>query len=190
MNLKEYIKEKTLILDGAMGTYFSEKFRDYTGPCEMANIDAPDYVLQIHREYIKAGADAIKTNTFSVNPLNDVYSGDRFEEVIRAGIRLAEKAAEETEREISVFADIGPSAGTDPEQRKSALEKMCRIYIEQGSGILFLRPTVISTGSGKPLKESGKKWRILLSLFPSQYSPTVTPGRDITILICLIRQRL
>lgn len=132
MNLKEYIKEKTLILDGAMGTYFSEKFRDYTGPCEMANIDAPDYVLQIHREYIKAGADAIKTNTFSVNPLNDVFSGDRFEEVIRAGIRLAEKAAEETEREISVFADIGPSAGTDPEQRKSALEKMCRIYIEQG----------------------------------------------------------
>ena len=82
MDIKEYIKEKTLILDGAMGTYFSEKFMDYNGPCEMANIDAPDQVLQIHREYIEAGADAIKTNTFSVSPLNDVFSGERLEEVI------------------------------------------------------------------------------------------------------------
>lgn len=132
MDIKEYIKEKTLILDGAMGTYFSEKFMDYNGPCEMANIDAPDQVLQIHREYIEAGADAIKTNTFSVSPLNDVFSGERLEEVITAGIRLAEKAAGEADRDISVFADIGPAGGTDQEQKSASLKKMCRIYIEQG----------------------------------------------------------
>lgn len=132
MNLRDYLKKHTLLMDGAMGTCFSEKYREYTEPCELANVDQPEYVLQIHKEYIEAGANAIKTNTFSVNPLNDAFSGDRFEETIRVGVRIAQKAASEAEREIFVFGDLGPLVGTDPEQSAELLIRMCDVYLDQG----------------------------------------------------------
>lgn len=132
MDIREFLKDNTLILDGAMGTYFSELYRDFQGPCEMANLLSPDYVLNIHKQYIKAGANAIKTNTFSVNPYNDAFSGSRLESVIEAGIMLAKKAAADAGREIFLFADIGPVIGADEEHVAEALIRMCQIYAEHG----------------------------------------------------------
>ncbi len=132
MNLKEYIKNNHLILDGAMGTYFSEKYPEFTDPCETANIANPEYVLSIHRDYIEAGSNAIKTNTFSVNPLNEAFLGDRFRETIEAGCRLACQAAGEADRDIHVFADIGPITGADPDEAAEALIRMCDVYLDEG----------------------------------------------------------
>ena len=52
MDIKEYIKNNKIIFDGGMGTYFAEKFRDYSGTCEYANLDHPEYIEEIHREYL------------------------------------------------------------------------------------------------------------------------------------------
>ena len=62
------IKEPFLF-DGAFGTYYASLY-DEDMPCELANIQYPSRVLQIHREYCEAGANAIKTNTFSANAQN------------------------------------------------------------------------------------------------------------------------
>lgn len=132
MEIREFLKENALLFDGAMGTYFSEIHGDDQEPCELANITHPEYVLEIHRQYIEAGANAIKTNTFSVNPLNDVFSGNRFEKTLEAGISIAQKAADEAGRDIYVFADIGPVTGTDERNTADALKKMCMIYAEHG----------------------------------------------------------
>ena len=51
MNAGDYIRERVLLFDGSMGTYFAEKYRDYAGACETANLRDPEKVKAIHREY-------------------------------------------------------------------------------------------------------------------------------------------
>ena len=80
MSIRDSIKERILILDGAMGTMIqgynlTEKdFRgrlellqmlNYQGNNDMLNLTRPDVIEDIHRRYLKAGADIITTNTFS-----------------------------------------------------------------------------------------------------------------------------
>ena len=65
MKVQEYLEEKPLLFDGAMGTYLAKKYPELdTEPCEMMNLLHPELVCEVHKEYIKAGAAAIKTNTF------------------------------------------------------------------------------------------------------------------------------
>ena len=82
--------QQITFFDGAFGTYYFEKTRDYK-PCELANIHSPDIVTDIHRQYIYAGAQAIKTNTFSVNSL---IFGDEIQrrQIIRNAIKNAKNA--------------------------------------------------------------------------------------------------
>ena len=68
MTVQEYLKEKPLLFDGAMGTYLVEKHPETVKRnCEFMNIEHPEWVQKIHEKYLKAGAVAIKTNTFSAN---------------------------------------------------------------------------------------------------------------------------
>lgn len=92
-----------LIFDGAFGTYFAQ--RGGRGAPELANIARPDDVLEIHREYIEAGAQAIKTNTFAAN-LGLDGDFDRIKEILEKGWELAKRAAEG--ENVRVFADLGP----------------------------------------------------------------------------------
>ena len=79
-NIKEILKERILILDGAMGTmiqrhnfseedYRGEKFKDYhtsvKGNNDMLSLTQPEVIKDIHRKYFDAGADIVETNTFS-----------------------------------------------------------------------------------------------------------------------------
>ena len=95
--------------DGAFGTlYQSRGGREEI--CEAADLHEPTLVAGIHRDYISAGADAIKTNTYQANPL--VFPDkSMLSDVISAGYRIANMcAAEANERygkKVEVFADIG-----------------------------------------------------------------------------------
>lgn len=60
---------RPLLFDGAFGTYYYSLTGD-EAPCELANLTSPDTVLRIHREYLAAGARAVKTNTFAANPVS------------------------------------------------------------------------------------------------------------------------
>lgn len=136
MELKDAIKNRVITLDGAMGTYFTDLNRDYSRPCELANIDRPEAVKKIHEAYIDAGCDAVKTNTFMVNPLNPVYAGEPelMERVVKAGWQLAEAAA--LRSGAAVIADIGPipaGAKEDADAKAEAFIKVCDIFIECGA---------------------------------------------------------
>ena len=68
MNLDTLLKQKRpVITDGAMGTYFTQKTGFSIHECEWANISRPELISEIHREYVKAGAQFLRTNTFSAN---------------------------------------------------------------------------------------------------------------------------
>ena len=106
-NIRELLQARPLLFDGAMGTYYK------AAPgveCEQANLTDPAGVLAVHREYLAAGADAVKTNTFSLPRLAAAHTPG-WEQLAQAGWQLAVQAAEETS--AAVFADLGPAPDTE-----------------------------------------------------------------------------
>ena len=107
MNIRELLQTRPLLFDGAMGTYYK------AAPgveCEQANLTDPAGVLAVHREYLAAGADAVKTNTFSLPRLAAAHTPG-WEQLAQAGWQLAVRAAKETG--AAVFADLGPAPDTE-----------------------------------------------------------------------------
>ena len=107
MNIRELLQTRPLLFDGAMGTYYK------AAPgveCEQANLTDPAGVLAVYREYLAAGADAVKTNTFSLPRLAAAHTPG-WEQLAQAGWQLAVQAAEETG--AAVFADLGPAPDTE-----------------------------------------------------------------------------
>ena len=97
------MKKQISFFDGAFGTFYFEKTRDYK-PCELANIHSPEVVCDIHKQYIAAGAQAIKTNTFSVNSTIFGEESQR-KRIIKAAMVNAKNAALDTD--VAIFCDIG-----------------------------------------------------------------------------------
>ena len=122
-----------LIFDGAFGTYYFEKTGDER-PCEEANLTAPQTVKQIHREYIKAGCDAIKTNTFSCAAS---AAGERLHQLISAGYRLANEAAQESG--CQVYCDIG---GIEDDDAAQKYLDAAGVFISLGGKKLPVRDTI------------------------------------------------
>ncbi len=165
MDIRDYIKDNVLLFDGSMGTYFAEKFRDFGGSCEAANLKAPEKVREIHEEYIAAGCRAIKTNTFASNIFSCDGDENMLAEVIRAGMRIAQEAAAEAktkalsetdglgeEDEIFVFADIGPVAGHDEESVKRAYFQLADLFLDAGARYFLFE----TNANGEHLEETAK----------------------------------
>lgn len=130
------IKEKILILDGAMGTmiqkhglleddYHDGPFKtcnkDLKGNNECLNLTRPEIIKSIHQEYIAAGADIIETNTFSANRISQKEYGCEDLAAVMAyeGARLAREAADEAQdmaerigltRKVLVAGSMGPTS--------------------------------------------------------------------------------
>ena len=103
MSVAEYIKHNRLFFDGAMGTMLQKSGLEPGGLPEVYNIEKPETVLEIHKEYVKAGADVITANTFQANELKLSDCGYSVEEIITAGVQLAKKSG----AKFSAL-DIGP----------------------------------------------------------------------------------
>ena len=113
-DIREYLAHKPLLFDGGMGTYYK------TAPgadCEMANLTDPEGVKKVHAEYLAAGAQAIKTNTFGL-PRMAAAQMPGWEELAEAGWKLACDAA--AEKDAAVFADLGPAPDTEAAPASSA----------------------------------------------------------------------
>ncbi|MBO5292465.1 MAG: bifunctional homocysteine S-methyltransferase/methylenetetrahydrofolate reductase [Lachnospiraceae bacterium] len=158
MNIKEYLAEKKLLCDGAFGTYFSEKryavqeFLSRDADVsenadlgmlipEQANLLCPELVKQIHREYIEAGARLIRTNTFASNTLTLVCSAKKQQENIRAAVRLAREAVQESGQEVFLAGDIGPvdrlqDHAADRQRETEEYVRLVQTLLEEGVDIL------------------------------------------------------
>ena len=107
LDVRKLLAQRPLLFDGGMGTYYKAKPGQ---ECEQANLTDPDGILAVHRAYLAAGADAIKTNTFSL-PRLAAAQQPGWEQLADAGWQLAAKAAGETG--AAVFADLGPAPDTE-----------------------------------------------------------------------------
>ena len=107
LDVRKLLNRRPLLFDGGMGTYYKTKPGQ---ECEQANLTDPEGILAVHRAYLAAGADAIKTNTFSL-PRLAAAQQPGWEQLADAGWQLAAKAAGETG--AAVFADLGPAPDTE-----------------------------------------------------------------------------
>ena len=107
----ELSQGKPLLFDGAMGTYYTSFPGRAEAPCEPASLSHPGEITAIHEAYLKAGCQAIKTNTFAVGAHLASGKEDLAVHLTEAACRLALEAA--APYGACVFADLGPApAGT------------------------------------------------------------------------------
>lgn len=124
MNLKTYFREHQILADGSMGTYCGEMFPADRRSPELFNISHPERILAIHKEYLRAGARLLRTNSFASNPA--VLSGGwpacgaTREEVllqladnIAAAHRLARQAIREEQADGCRNAGMSANAETE-----------------------------------------------------------------------------
>lgn len=106
--LQARLKKDILIFDGAMGTQLQAKGLKAGDIPEMLSITHPERLIDIHVDYLRAGADFITTNTFGANRLKMKDAPASVKEIILAAIDNAKKAREIVGKEAYIALDIGP----------------------------------------------------------------------------------
>ena len=127
IDVRAHLARKPLLFDGGMGSYY--KAQPGT-ECEQGNLLDPAGVGKVHREYLEAGAEAIKTNTFGLPRMAAARQPD-WQALARAGWKLAAEAAVETG--AAVFADLGPAPDTEAAPAGSIYMAVARCFVEQGA---------------------------------------------------------
>ena len=162
MKIEALLKEKILILDGAMGTkiqsfgltpehYQRGQFAQWpvslTGNNDILSLTAPEVIKEIHRLYVEAGADIIATNTFSSNRISQHEYGceELAYQMAKEGARIAREVADScTERPVFVAGSMGPTARSlslasnmnEPGYRPTSFDEMAAVYHEQAKGLM------------------------------------------------------
>lgn len=165
-NIKEILKERILIIDGAMGTmiqrhkleeadYRGERFKDWPkdvkGNNDLLSITQPDIIIGIHKQYLDAGADIIETNTFSSTTIAqaDYDMQSLAYEMNVASAKCARAAADEytkanPKKPRFVAGAIGPLNKTlslspdvnNPGYRAVTFDEVAEAYTEQVKGLV------------------------------------------------------
>jgi len=163
--LEKILKERILVLDGAMGTmiqrkglseedFRGEKFRDHPvdlkGNNDLLSITQPEVIKEIHCEYFAAGADIVETNTFNGTAISQAdYKTQKFVyEMNFAAAKIAKEAADEFNKNDPgkprfVAGALGPTNRTltlspdvnDPGYRAVSFDQMMQAYYESTKGL-------------------------------------------------------
>ena len=149
IDVRAHLARKPLLFDGGMGTYYKAKPGT---ECEQGNLLDPAGVRKVHREYLAAGAEAIKTNTFGLPRMAAARQPD-WQALARAGWKLAAEAAVETG--AAVFADLGPAPDTEAAPAGSIYTAVARCFVEQGAKN-FLCETLSSDAGVQEAVQAGK----------------------------------
>ena len=104
MKFTEKFGKEILFFDGAMGTMLQKNGLKTGELPENMNINNPQVLLKIHKEYLDAGCNVITTNTFGANSLK--FSN--VNEIVESAVSLAKKAAEGYDRDTFIALDLGP----------------------------------------------------------------------------------
>ncbi len=164
--LSDMLRERVLVIDGAMGTaiqrdrpdeagYRGERFADWPvdvqGNNDLLTLTQPDIIAAIHREYLQAGADIIETNTFNATSIAmaDYQMSELAHELNLASARLARREADaataaDPTRPRFVAGALGPTNRTasispdvnDPGARNVSYEELVEAYRTAVRGLL------------------------------------------------------
>ena len=164
--IQQIIKERILVLDGAMGTmiqrynlteadFRGERFKDWKGQLkgnnDMLCLTRPDVIEDIHRKYLTAGADIIETNTFNATTVSmaDYHFQPYCREINEKAVQIARKVADEftalnPDKPRFVAGSVGPTNKTcsmspdvnNPAFRALTFDELKQSYCEQMEALL------------------------------------------------------
>jgi len=100
------LRDRILILDGAMGTVLQQRGLPPGGYPELLNLTEPELLASIYREYVEAGSQVVYANTFGANRRKLAGSGHGTEEIVSAAVRVAKEAV--AGMDVLVALDVGP----------------------------------------------------------------------------------
>lgn len=169
MRLKEVVQKKKILFDGAFGTYYASLYETEELP-ERANGWYPERVEEIHKEYIRAGAEVIRTNTFATNTVSFSDKWEEVEENLRRGFRLAKKAVKDSN--TLVAADIGqiPYHGSDRENSLSEeYTKIVKVFLEEGAEIFVFETMSDMEALKEAIEYIGEKAYIIVQFSINQF---------------------
>lgn len=124
----------TIILDGGMGQELAARGLETSDGLWSARalVTAPDDVMAVHRDFIDAGADVITTNTYaSTRRRLDPVDEGAFERLNRRAGELANRAREESGREVRIAGSLPPLHGSYRPDRVRPVEELEPLYREQ-----------------------------------------------------------
>ena len=107
MSFKERLGTELLFFDGAMGTLLQERGLKSGELPEIWNAVREEVIFDIHKQYLDAGCDIIKANTFGANPFKIKGTGYTCEELVKKGIEIVKHAIAQSGRKAYAALDIG-----------------------------------------------------------------------------------
>ena len=225
--LRNLLSQRILILDGAMGTmiqryklteedYRGTRFADFSVPGkelflkgnnDMLVLTQPQIILEIHEQYLAAGADLIETNTFGATSVaqDDYHLAHCAYEMNVAAAKLARAACDKystPDKPRFVAGALGPTPKTasispdvnDPAARNITFDQLVVAYLEQTRGLVeggadvLLVETIFDTLNCKAalfaidtfFEESGKRLPIMISGTVTDASGRILSGQTVT----------
>ena len=145
MNIREYMKDHIVYLDGGMGTLLQKQGLKPGEHPERWNLSHPEVITVIHRDYFDAGSNVVNTNTFGANSLK--FADDELEAIIRAAVENAKAARDASVNPQPKFValDIGPTGRMlkpygdfDFEDAVSVFSKTVRMGAACGVDLIFI----------------------------------------------------
>src|SRR5215208_5248574 len=209
-HLLDYLHDRVLLCDGAMGTqaqsqnfHIEKDFHGHENCTEILTESRPDFVREVHIEYLKAGADAVQTNSFGGSPitLGEFGIADKAFDLNRQAAELAREAVAEFAhdgRTRFVFGSVGPgtrlpSLGHIPYQDlEDALAIQCAGLVAGGVDAILVEtcqdPLQIKAavnGAKRAREEAGKDIPIIVQV-TVETTGTLLVGADIAAAATII----
>jgi 5-methyltetrahydrofolate--homocysteine methyltransferase len=173
----EIIKQRPLLFDGAMGTMLMKAGKTGIKTPILLNLDEPELVTDIHRQYYAAGADVVITNTFGGSPLKLVADGleQQMVELNRQAVKLTRQACPDGK---FVAGDIGPSGkmlkplgDAAPEDVQKSFFSQAEVLIEAGVDLIIIE-TMFSLEEALAAVQGVRRAGDILLLASMTYSKT------------------
>ena len=210
MDLRTLTAERTLLLDGAMGTQMMARGVPGGAPPELWNRDRPDIVEAVHRDYFAAGADIVQTNTFGgTRPKLQAHGlGGRAADLSEAAARLAVALRDREFPGRLVAGDIGPTGlmlpplgDADPAALREAFAEQAEALVRGGVDLVHLETmfdlgealaaaeATVAASRGRPVccsmtyKPAARGYRTMMGVSPQQASEALL-GAGVTLVGC------
>ena len=141
---RELLLSRALVADGAMGTELYARGVFINRCFDELNVSSPDLVREVHRQYVKAGAEILEANTFGANRMRLAAFGltEKLQEINQAGVRLAREAAGDSVYVAGAIGPLGvriePLGSVSFAEARAVFREQAQALVEAGVDLLIL----------------------------------------------------
>jgi methionine synthase I (cobalamin-dependent)/5,10-methylenetetrahydrofolate reductase len=141
---REQLFSRALVADGAMGTELYSRGVFINRCFDELNVSSPDLVREVHKQYVKAGAEILEANTFGANRMRLAAFGlaEKLQDINQSGVRLAREAAGNVAYVAGAIGPLGvriePLGSVSFAEAREVFREQARALVEAGVDLLIL----------------------------------------------------